>query len=1202
MGIRSTYDQTRLGGAISVVSGGDGDEAGGRAVIEQSGNSDRGLEITYTQADATWGLRGTERTYPTRRASVTLDGEDSGESMKVTLPYGADTTPANQNTWRMHVTRGDPGTPEVPAVPAVQATVEMETSTGNGLRVTLNGPEGTATNNFEFSLQTEDIDSDTVVYGSTGVNINTGNTRFTWKVRNDATLGTLKTAIEARTYTVPDPDMTYSAAYYGTATASTDASGLAGGGSGTVYTSSGGVDGVDGVPAVPRDPIACVVDHTSAVPEVRASADLTLDSGASSKGFRVYLNGDLHLTHGAEGNDARLYVSADSSIRGVEVGNIRYSPRLSASLLIGNDEGTGSHRTLWAAKKAFDDYDEHGLSFTTEYIGYTTYKTVFYFKSSTESEGDAFQVGNRVRFRFDLVANPWTDYFEVTAVSHPSSDYWRVDLEDPDGALTDAAAAAGGVWFQAAGGDEPPPDSSFQVLIFSAGATEATIRAGLANSESAFQSVRADSTTTSYVRVYVEAYPANPNQDSIVVGGSIRWTYHQGALSDPWSEYYPITEVTNNPDGTRNEYTITIGPVPDGTTLNPHGRNSASFQVEGANGFQANNYLLGSDGQDVFDLNSGLFLEVITEEVAPTTPVSVPEPGVKLYGAGTGGTQWIVGRRLRWAWRFPQVWSDWGTITDTDVTIVGTRWFVTATLDIPYSNNPRPYTAYTTASVQVENFNYTTLNLKDSAQQVRDDNGGLYIEDTAPSVAHGFLQSHDFAGGVDGVHANREVTITAIPADPMTDIAPAVRTEFANDFDNYADSDVVVTGTGTLAGSLFHADVDGTTTHNFSGAQTETPLKLAVDDTARTVTYHYLPSQDKMERLRDVTEHYDDFRARLIHATADNATPTDPADIATPFETLGATGGDGRDGSDGLPGAAGDDGAPGRDGDDGEDGWTPLPAVASDSDRRVLEITDWTGGTGTKPAVGYLGTSGIVSAIADGVDIRGASGTSSGSVLDAVLPGSEQAAVAANHHKIQNVQGRLRVVASSGGNYVRRNLTLPTNVVRFYGQGQTVVLPATPPDRSRTQGNYLRYQWSAQLPTVIGNGTDFGVRAQTDAGDADAMTGETIATRTIIRFPTALYRFDFEAVHRAESDKDLFVWMYEVKSGTDDIIAFSASGEADDATSSPFGDTANWYGQHLRFSRVMNVVNNTDFTFLAGPFDDDDDVDGAWALTITQMG
>src|SRR5690606_31905380 len=66
----------------------------------------------------------------------------------------------------------------------------------------------------------------------------------------------------------------------------------------------------------------------------------------------------------------------------------------------------------------------------------------------------------------------------------------------------------------------------------------------------------------------------------------------------------------------------------------------------------------------------------------------------------------------------------------------------------------------------------------------------------------------------------------------------------------------------------------------------------------------------------------------------------------------------------------------------GDDGWTPVFAVVADGERRVMEILDWTGGTGTKPATGYLGAGGIVADIADALDVRGAPGSGSVSTVN----------------------------------------------------------------------------------------------------------------------------------------------------------------------------------------------------------------------------
>ena len=51
--------------------------------------------------------------------------------------------------------------------------------------------------------------------------------------------------------------------------------------------------------------------------------------------------------------------------------------------------------------------------------------------------------------------------------------------------------------------------------------------------------------------------------------------------------------------------------------------------------------------------------------------------------------------------------------------------------------------------------------------------------------------------------------------------------------------------------------------------------------------------------------------------------------------------------------------------------WSPVFAVKADGARRVLQVADWTGGTGGKPETGYVGSDGLVPDVADGVDISG---------------------------------------------------------------------------------------------------------------------------------------------------------------------------------------------------------------------------------------
>lgn len=68
-------------------------------------------------------------------------------------------------------------------------------------------------------------------------------------------------------------------------------------------------------------------------------------------------------------------------------------------------------------------------------------------------------------------------------------------------------------------------------------------------------------------------------------------------------------------------------------------------------------------------------------------------------------------------------------------------------------------------------------------------------------------------------------------------------------------------------------------------------------------------------------------------------------------------------------------GATGANGNNGLNGWSPLIKVVARGDESVLQISDWLGGTGTKPTtIGYLSNTGIVTNIANASNIRGLKG------------------------------------------------------------------------------------------------------------------------------------------------------------------------------------------------------------------------------------
>lgn len=68
-------------------------------------------------------------------------------------------------------------------------------------------------------------------------------------------------------------------------------------------------------------------------------------------------------------------------------------------------------------------------------------------------------------------------------------------------------------------------------------------------------------------------------------------------------------------------------------------------------------------------------------------------------------------------------------------------------------------------------------------------------------------------------------------------------------------------------------------------------------------------------------------------------------------------------------------GSTGASGVNGTNGWSPLLKIVARGDDSVLQITDWLGGTGTKPTtLGYLSNTGIVTNITNASNVRGLKG------------------------------------------------------------------------------------------------------------------------------------------------------------------------------------------------------------------------------------
>ena len=88
-----------------------------------------------------------------------------------------------------------------------------------------------------------------------------------------------------------------------------------------------------------------------------------------------------------------------------------------------------------------------------------------------------------------------------------------------------------------------------------------------------------------------------------------------------------------------------------------------------------------------------------------------------------------------------------------------------------------------------------------------------------------------------------------------------------------------------------------------------------------------------------------------------------PQGVQGPAGPQGSQGVDGTDGVNGLNGAAGPQGVQGVQGPAGTNGfigWTPLMAAETYNDKRLIKVTDYINGTGTKPTtLGYLSATGL---------------------------------------------------------------------------------------------------------------------------------------------------------------------------------------------------------------------------------------------------
>lgn len=297
-----------------------------------------------------------------------------------------------------------------------------------------------------------------------------------------------------------------------------------------------------------------------------------------------------------------------------------------------------------------------------------------------------------------------------------------------------------------------------------------------------------------------------------------------------------------------------------------------------------------------------------------------------------------------------------------------------------------------------------------------------------------------------------------------------------------------------------------------------------------------------------------DMNSQRITNLAEPSVATDGATKNYVDEVAGA----------GVEGPAGTNGTNGTNGTDGEDGWAPVIAVESDGDRRVLNITDWISGTGTKPSTGYIGATGLEALIANAVDIRGAQGTSG--------PGSGDLLAANN----------LSDISSAATARTNLGLAIGTNVQAYDAELAAIAGLVSAADR---------------LPYFTGSGTaslaTFTTAGRAILDDADA-TAQRATLGLVIGTNVQAYDADLAALAGVTSAADRVP--YFTGSGTATVATFTAAGRAlvDDADAAAQRTTLSAASrtQTEMFSVVIPVVENKNIDLI---------IQSSYALTITKI-
>lgn len=141
-------------------------------------------------------------------------------------------------------------------------------------------------------------------------------------------------------------------------------------------------------------------------------------------------------------------------------------------------------------------------------------------------------------------------------------------------------------------------------------------------------------------------------------------------------------------------------------------------------------------------------------------------------------------------------------------------------------------------------------------------------------------------------------------------------------------------------------------------------------------------------------------------------------------------------------------GATGATGASGANGWTPsIRTEVRGTDEIVLRIVDWTGGSGTKPTVGYLSSTGLVTNISNATNIRGTQG----------LQG------------VQGIQGVQGVAGQDAAQATNITIQDDHSVIVTYNNSAT--LQSNIPPRILGWGSYKDGQYTDASPFTIASNT-----------------------------------------------------------------------------------------------------------------------------------